>query len=260
MPNHVKTVCTVTGPEAAVALFEASHFPTGTESPSKPTRRFDFGTIIPVPASIEATSDNVAAAGTFGELWHYALTGYEEPLDAWLQAMMPLASFLDGFGMLPRAVRSREALLAWLEENQPAMRCVGELRVAAVAETGHPTWYQWNTACWGTKWNAYAYEFSSRADGRLVFEFETAWSFPAPIFEKLRERYPQLVFDVAVFDEGSCFAAEGTIGGDNTFVMLSGAELREDTKRRDAIYQRVYGRPHPIYDEDGEEVEQAVPS
>ena len=43
-------------------------------------------------------------------------------------------------------------------------------------------WYNWNRQNWGTKWNAYSTE---KNDNTIMFD--TAWSSPIPVMEKLHE-------------------------------------------------------------------------
>lgn len=50
--------------------------------------------------------------------------------------------------------------------------------------TGAMHGLEWNRANWGTKWNAYQTE---RKSDRVV-EFQTAWSAPHPVIEKLAEQ------------------------------------------------------------------------
>jgi hypothetical protein len=52
-------------------------------------------------------------------------------------------------------------------------------------------WYSWNCENWGTKWNAGC---SSKSDD--VFEFQTAWSPPEPIFDALSEKFPNIEIKV----------------------------------------------------------------
>lgn len=55
------------------------------------------------------------------------------------------------------------------------------------------SWYDWNTACWGTKWNAYTRNIELSGDTAYI-EFETAWSAPEDIFKELKKKYPDIVF------------------------------------------------------------------
>lgn len=52
-------------------------------------------------------------------------------------------------------------------------------------------------AAWGTKWNAC--EQSIEAPGQA--SFETAWSFPEPVFRKLSEMFPEVDIVVVYADE-----------------------------------------------------------
>lgn len=54
---------------------------------------------------------------------------------------------------------------------------------------GYSNWYDWCVKNWGTKWNASNVHW----DGNDYVEFDTAWSFPEPIFVKLAEMYPEVV-------------------------------------------------------------------
>ena len=57
-------------------------------------------------------------------------------------------------------------------------------------------WYGWKTKNWGTKWNAS--EVIELEDG---FEFQTAWSTPYAIFEKLSALFPEVEINVRFSDE-----------------------------------------------------------
>ena len=60
---------------------------------------------------------------------------------------------------------------------------------------GEVCWYGWNIQNWGTKWNseAVSYLMDTYDDDKTVFEilvkFETAWSPPMPVLEKLSENF-----------------------------------------------------------------------
>lgn len=52
-------------------------------------------------------------------------------------------------------------------------------------------------SAWGTKWNA----CNQGASGHGQAAFDTAWSFPEPIFVKLSENFPDAIIEVAYADE-----------------------------------------------------------
>jgi hypothetical protein len=52
----------------------------------------------------------------------------------------------------------------------------------------------WRIEHWGTKWNATNPSLKWENAGKIIFEFDTAWSPSIPITVALSERYPDLVF------------------------------------------------------------------
>lgn len=65
---------------------------------------------------------------------------------------------------------------------QPKSLFVGDLSTEDEKRTRGWNWYYWNRENWGTKWNAY----STERDGNEI-KFDTAWSTPYPVMEKLHE-------------------------------------------------------------------------
>ncbi|NMG64339.1 hypothetical protein GPA19_05190 [Azoarcus indigens] len=71
-------------------------------------------------------------------------------------------------------------------------------------QTGR-NWHRWNSKKWGTKWNAYKLSIVEDEPGKLVFQFDTAWSSPTPILDVIAEWFPELHIVAEYFDEGHCF-------------------------------------------------------
>lgn len=227
MPNHVTTICTVTGPAAHVAEFAEMHVVLN----DRKERFLDFRTIIPKPAILEKTE-----SGSEAELGLWCLTNDAyEPVGHRAQWLRTEAG--------ERPARNGE-LRAYLEKHKPGVLEKGRLCAQAIAETGYRDWYEWSIANWGTKWGAYDYEDRERGDGRFVFKFETAWSFPEKVFRKLAELHPTLTIAIIAFDEGSNFGCEGEFNGRNDYRCAK--ELATDD-----LHERVYGH-RPERDEDDE--------
>ena len=55
-------------------------------------------------------------------------------------------------------------------------------------------WYNWNIANWGTKWNARDVSLERMGEGEAVYNFNTAWSPPMPIIDRLRKLFPTMTF------------------------------------------------------------------
>ena len=61
-------------------------------------------------------------------------------------------------------------------------------------------WHDWCVQNWGTKWDADDAKITSEEDFSVVYEFNTAWSPPAPLVFKIRSRFPKLKIS-AFYDE-----------------------------------------------------------
>lgn len=94
-------------------------------------------------------------------------------------------------------------------------------------------WYNWNVANWGTKWDACEAEQDAEyaaADGALVYRFDTAWSYPEPVFSRLTEQYPLLRFTFEYQEEqgwgGTFLGAGGRLTSTETYdIPQSHAEM-----------------------------------
>lgn len=230
MPNHVTTICTVTGPAADVAAFAERHVVPKKLRDGGTYPDFDFATIIPRPEILDRTESS--SESELG-LWCLSNDAFEP--------VGHRAAALRGEGAA--AITNNRELRAFLEERQPDVLEKGRVCAQAIAETGYRDWHDWALANWETKWGAYDYAERERSDGRFVFKFETAWSFPERVFRKLAEMHPSLVLEVASFDEGWCFAAVGQFNGRNDFRV-------EEELATDELYERVYGKKPERDDED----------
>ena len=239
MPNHVSNRCTVTGPEDEVARFRATCFtPDGDGDPI-----LDFNTVIPMPEILRTIEDSSRYEMGFELLIYRAERG------------APFAEYGSNFVNHYKDMRSKfgmerepmHRVAARKLEEDPELETVGKLRMRAILETGYTSWYPWSAEHWGTKWNAYFFAFKSETP--LEFTFQTAWSFPEPVFVKLAEQYPTLTFDCVCHDEGDNFAGIGLFGAgadQNPFKRISGAS----GANLDEYYVLAHGRPRPVDDDE----------
>jgi len=65
---------------------------------------------------------------------------------------------------------------------------------------GEYNWYNWNCNNWGTKWDACEPDVDS-TDDMLTYRFDTAWSPPLDVFEKLCAKYPEVHFEMEYQEE-----------------------------------------------------------
>jgi hypothetical protein len=241
MPNHVTTVCTVTGSPSDVARFVATHI-TPWKRRTDTVDQFDFDTIIPMPQSVKDTIrpmfDEATPEGVpLGQVGDGQIELYAEAL-----IRNPRTFVVYRPGWLPEDVRRWGELRAWLDDKHPAAAFWARRALIAAAETGSPGWYEWSCAHWQTKWGSYDFKRRDESPGSFVFEFQTAWAFPEPIFAKLAAMYPECIFSVVTIDEGGP-EYEGRYAGTS--------RVFERVPKSVERYRLVYGR-EPYSDDDDE--------
>jgi len=235
MPNHVTSRVTVTGPSADIAALRDLIVRIAPEGHSDAgASMFSFEAVIPMPDILMQSEASSHAEMGASLILYRADRGapFADNREYWSKQVR------EGLGMGSNDIS--EVAAAYLTAN-PEVEQKGRTRLEAILETGYANWYPWALANWGTKWGAYRYhEIETQADA-LVFGFETAWSFPSPIFADLATRFPALTFDCICFDEGWNFAGVGTFGATG--------EPFAEVKATDDLYEQVYGRK-PSRDED----------
>ena len=64
-------------------------------------------------------------------------------------------------------------------------------------------WYDWRLQHWDTKWEPDMLGIEVQDYDTLEISFNTAWSPPEGVIEKLREKFPELTFQ-CFYDEPGC--------------------------------------------------------
>lgn len=131
-------------------------------------------------------------------------------------------------------------LQAWKDKgegwNKPVLGITLEEQKTLIENFGYDNWYDWSIANWGTKWNSYSCVVEQEG-GILSNEeflpqiklksFDTAWSIPSPVFEKLAE-LEQKQIEMMSKDEGDCVITLSTFYQDGTSSIIDIAELEYD--------------------------------
>jgi hypothetical protein len=80
--------------------------------------------------------------------------------------------------------------------------------------SSHPDWwYNWNVSNWGSKWNCGEVwsdrgDDDSKIDGRVSYNFDTAWAPAEPVIAALAKQFPTLAIAHRYCEGGMGFAGE----------------------------------------------------
>lgn len=203
MPNWVSITLRVKGQPSQLAAFK--------DEVATKDSCFDFNTFISMPKELDIES------GSVGDIGFDVF--YGDP-----------SSVLRYPWVVKEGIKTVEELQEFLDRTNPQYRAIASQYYHNLNVYGCKTWYEWSVNNWGTKWNA-SDSYLEEEDGDLVYHFNTAWSFPEPIMEKLLEKYPTLHFEGEAIEESGAFAF--------TFVNIEGAwefteiEIPEEPEEED---------------------------
>lgn len=77
-------------------------------------------------------------------------------------------------------------LTTWSQGPEQAAR--DKKKAAMIEKHGYPSWYEWNIAHWGTKWDLVDVGYTRVDDNTVVLNCSTAWSPPVQAFETMVSR------------------------------------------------------------------------
>lgn len=216
MPNWTSNTLTLTGDAESLKLFLDNYCTDG---------RLDFDKVIPKPEGF----DEDLPSGTGDEAYEVFFkdsstlfgTSKQEMLIArhekdGVTSLTELRDFLSEQyakrrqDTLSRPVPTEQGWAAMHHRNAveqynkyPAYIDLAAGYKRNVDLTGHKTWYEWNVANWGTKWNISEMQLNgSPEEGELEMEFSTAWAEPLPVFEQLHKLFPTLLIRYVAEHEG----------------------------------------------------------
>lgn len=234
MPNYVKN---------RVVMEGIADLPLFREVDGK--KHFDFNRLIPMPKELEMEEGSITE-----EVIIYYLT---ERCSISIQALQgdkanmarTLVQNMFSEKWHEEIFRRVQVKMAGASEAEKDIAYdKGRQYISNFMEYGFTTWYGWRNHNWGTKWNACDTEILDKD----TIVFDTAWSNPDPIMEKLGEIYPGIRIEHWWADEDV---------GSNTGhrVMFDGGVVEERFDGdRDAysIYTMLWGDSKCVYlDENG---------
>lgn len=244
MPNWVLTNATVTGNGPNLQKFlDRFREPDGGID-------FKLDKVIPMPKGLNENESTYSETGAI-YVWLTEHPG-EIPPAGLLKAKCTYKTFAE-MGERCKAQYEEES-----KSVQHQMLKDGRKGIDSCIKYGAFSWYDWCCNYWGTKWEisdeAYVQEpMNPDAEEDSVFlSFQTAWSFPEPIFAELSRLYPELKFSGEYADEdyGSNCAA---------FTVINGEVVYDDKEGDQVFAYNVWGEEpedneeHCDDDEEGNE-------
>jgi len=191
MPNWVRNVVKAKG---------IHNLPVFTKDEETGKDNFDFGTIVPRPEGLDVQAGSCEETS----IMYYLTERCTVPLDCLSDEKKEIISKLIKNSLVVGKDWKQEIFQRAMtqtfkksEEEKNGIYQLGRTYVENYRMCGYTTWYEWNIANWGTKWNAYETE---KKDEDTI-SFDTAWSMPEPVMLKLSEMFPEIEFEHWYADE-----------------------------------------------------------
>ena len=206
MPNWVRNDLKVQGTADDIKAF--------IEKVKTPNSDFDFNAIVPMPKTL-----NMVEGGKQEEaIVAYLTQNCEKPFTEEIRRKCVKYGVTNTFGkddwqqtVYSRAKETIEkdgedmeySFASGAGDGEPMLTLydAGKIYVDNIDKYGTSSWYHWSIKFWGTKWDASDPCLSQDSDTEVCVEFETAWSAPVPIFEKLVELFPDMNMTLKFADE-----------------------------------------------------------
>ena len=204
MPSYVDHRVFITGNHKKIEQFAWQHIRWLIKD-TDVCNEFDFNTVIPVPEGILNIID--------GAVTREAIA-LQERIDK---------------GDVTAATELKK-----LNEEHPFAEQQGRLCLKMRAETGFDSWYSWSNENWGTDRNALNTEILEVEKDFLELIFQTAWSPPLPIMEKVAAMWPDLSFEIYSFDGLWGFAGHGiyNAGQNPPYLLFKDSESMEEINKK----------------------------
>ena len=195
MPNWVKNVVTVS--KDTMNKIKEKYFSEGV---------LDFEKISPMPRTLELEDGSITDIAIYYSILQKdekerekiinLLTKTDDLLDKNYWAK--LKSYIDAgrFKNIEKYAKDYEPDNYAFDLGINTLEELGDMYINNIKEYGHATWYDWCVENWGTKWGVS--RFSCNENTMI---FETAWSTPEPIFEKLSQEFPDDYIELKYADE-----------------------------------------------------------
>lgn len=137
-----------------------------------------------------------------------------EQADGVLQALIPCPEEL-----------LNDELTTWGHGDEEKQR--DQLRQEMIRKYGYQSWYDWNIANWGTKWDLSDVTKTRIDDNTIQLNFDSAWSPPTEAYERLQEEGFEIL--AYYYEPGMCFAGIWNNGIDECYSNWGDSEGARNT-------------------------------
>ena len=185
MPNHVRNIIVIEADKAKITeILDA------IKNDEEGIGSIDFNKLIPMPETLNIECGSSTLKGL--EMFSDMRGKYEK-----LMQILNTTPDSEKFMFAVKLKKKLEKEIKDMSEEDRKLFDLGKRAFENIQNYGAPTWYEWSVDNWGTKWNAYDFDY----DKDKTIYFNTAWSAPHNILQALSEKYPEVQLEHSWADE-----------------------------------------------------------
>lgn len=195
MPNWVKNI--VRTSEKTMQKIKEKYFENGI---------LDFNKVIPMPETLNLTEGSITDTAIFyamskkdmnkqKEIFKILKSKKEYTYGNYLKKLQRYCE-MGSFKHIEKQADEFEPDTNAQKLQITSLEQLGDTFIQNIQKYGSPTWYDWCIENWGTKWGVTRF-----ACNNTTMIFETAWSIPENIFDKLASEFPHDTIEVSYADE-----------------------------------------------------------
>ena len=241
MPNHVTNIITIED-EAHYPL-KAIHSAIVEIIDNKPY--IDFNKLVPMPECLKDYNVKLF------------LVSYIEDVAA-CKELRELAPFIN-WDKYDEALNKFKPIKRWNLRKPDLSEEYKDIKISEndkedlerglenLLDCGYVYWYDWCLSNWGTKWNAYSQPEGGWPEDTRKYTFDTAWSHPIKIIERISKLFPEITLKVQFADEdlgvncGTYRMIDGTHFDDDILMCWKDTSPKERERFTAMAFKIKYG-------------------
>ena len=195
MPNHIHNIITFKGEQGEIdRLLTFIQYDNTNNKEVTGRGTIDFNKVIPMPEVLYDVEEGSTKTYGMALVIHFS-NPLNEQTNERVKKMSP-SDFEYYVSLYKNENYFREVKTTLTPEEMERMTrfmsldgliSIGLKALENLKKYGATSWYHWACENWGTNWNSY----DNYSDGNLI-AFNTAWSAPHPVIEKIAEMFPSV--------------------------------------------------------------------
>ena len=195
MPNHVHNILSFKGDQSEISRLLSLIQYDDEEEENNGIGTIDFNKVIPMPKELHETPESSTKSDGMALVLHFSnpknkksYEGINKMSPSDFEYYVSMYKNENKFRTVKTTLSDKEVQRMTQYTSIDELISLGVKALGNMKKYGATCWYPWAIKNWGTKWNSY----DNWYDGKSIITFNTAWSAPHSVIEKIAEMFPSV--------------------------------------------------------------------